>query len=126
MKLTRTKLKRLILNELRLINESQEYDSLSSEDKACAMIGYIEKYIRSLPTSKRMEQEEKLGDLVDALLGARDGSPFKPEARYSGVIEKTTAGLRDAGAVEDLGGMEGLVSIGKRMTKTNTKRGYSG
>ena len=124
MKVNRTQLRKIILHEISRINEAKKFNTLTDEEKACAMIGYIEKYLKQLPTSEKSEQTLKLADLYPKLKSARDtNSKVDPGQEYKGVVTTVEKNLNNADAVEDLGGMDALIRIGRSFESTTTRRG---
>jgi hypothetical protein len=59
MKLNRDLLRKMILNEIRLLNESKKYSELDPGEKSYAILGYLLDYISKEPLEKRADYSQK-------------------------------------------------------------------
>ena len=59
MKLNRSSLRRMILNEIRLLNESKEYSKLEPGEKSYAILGYLLDFVAKKPLEKRANYSQK-------------------------------------------------------------------
>lgn len=84
MKLNRNSLRKMILKEIRQLNEEAGgYDALSAEDKLYAQVGYIDQRIQSIKSViRRSELQDKLlsdCQSIKAAVDAGKAAEWKPK-----------------------------------------------
>ena len=121
MKLNRSSLRRMILAELRQLNEAAGgYDTLSAEDKLYAQVGFIDRAIQKQPLEKRASLADKfLSDCrsIKAAIDAGKAAEWQP----GGTKKKGSKPVFD-GAVTQLqkkqtSEISGMVARGKTIIK---------
>ena len=72
MKLNRNTIRRMILNEIRLLDESKKYSDLGPGEKSYAILGYLLIFISKEPLEKRASYAQKFYEYQVGLKKAGD------------------------------------------------------